>query len=147
MLSFLFLVSLCSCHQEPTQHSETNILQNSTYTTIPQNNAYINETYHYSIEIPEIIDQNCDIRSMDNRSEIDFLLKGTNDLVMAILTIPTQKYTPLHGRIQLYQTNEYTICLQLPTCGTLENENSRKLHNQLVEEAKKITPQAIHLLR
>lgn len=133
----IFALMLSSCHKKTGQCAET---------PIPQNNAYINENYRYSIEIPEIIDQNCDVHSSSDRSEIHFCLKDSNDIVMTILTIPDQEYREERGRIVLGKRDGYTICLALPTCGTLEKEDSRKLWISLVNAAGKITPQAVHFI-
>ena len=98
----IFALMLSSCHKKTGQCAET---------PIPQNNAYINENYRYSIEIPEIIDQNCDVHSSSDRSEIHFCLKDSNDIVMTILTIPDQEYREERGRIVLGKRDGYTICL------------------------------------
>lgn len=98
---------------------------------------YVNETYGYTLELPEKIYTACEVR--EQGGEVYFSLENDGDMVMAVISVPdAEKKEENLGLTELGSSNGFTTYLQLPTCGTLNNESNRELWTELCEEARTI---------
>ena len=104
-----------------------------------------NAMYGYAVEIPDALAENCTIEIEENGSEIRFLLKESGDFVAAVCTGPAeQELNP--GERELVRQTEYVVYLQLPTCGTLNQEEMRQLWENMIDETEQIQTDSIRLL-
>lgn len=100
---------------------------------------YVNPYYNYSIKLPSEIYYYCNVIENQNSSEIYFSLKQSNDMILAVLTVPDEKYNDeMLGTKFLGKKNGFTTYIQFPTCGTLNDESAREIWNNLIEKVHKI---------
>ena len=97
-----------------------------------------NAVYGYAVEIPDALAENCTIETEADGSDIRFLLKESGDFV-------AEQELNL-GERELVRQTEYVVYLQLPTCGTLNQEEIRQLWENMIDETEQIQPDSIRLL-
>lgn len=102
-------------------------------------NTYENEAFGYAVELPEKIVQSCEIEESEDGTEVYFSLKDGGDMVMMIRTVTDEEFQPSLGSQKLGSKDGLTTYMQLPTCGTLNNEKARDQWDKLVKEAGKIS--------
>ena len=96
-------------------------------------------------EIPDALAENCTIETEADGSEIRFLLKESGDFVAAVCTAPAEQELNL-GERELVRQTEYVVYLQLPTCGTLNQEEIRQLWENMIDETEQIQPDSVRSL-
>ena len=117
---------------------ENNLPQEAAKSREINEELYINETYGYSVKIPQKLYEACNVEEIQEGKEIYFGMKDGNDMVMTICTLPNEAYEEQLGMKWLSSNDKYTVYIQFPTCGTLNNEAVRDLWNQLIEEGQEI---------
>ena len=104
-----------------------------------------NAVYGYAVEIPDTLAENCTIETEADGSEIRFLLKESGDFVAAICTGPAEQELNL-GERELVRQAEYVVYLQLPTCGTLNQDEMRQLWEDMIDETEQIQADSVRSL-
>lgn len=101
--------------------------------------VYTSEAYNYTLRLPKDIYESCEAVESDN--EVYFSPLDESDMVMALVTVPDGEYSGAGqaGVTFLGSKNGYSTYLQLPTCGTLDNESLRETLEKLVSSASEIT--------
>ena len=63
----------------------------------------------------------------------------------AVCTAPAEQELNL-GERELVRQTEYVVYLQLPTCGTLNQEEIRQLWENMIDETEQIQPDSVRSL-
>lgn len=126
------LLSACSIEDRVEKSAEANGLIKQS----EEGKIYTNDTYGYALEVPAEIYNNCAID--EGEEAVYFNLKEGGDMIMAIMSISDAQYEEQIGTHFLDSKNGMTTYIQLPTCGTLNDEKNRSLWEKLCEQTLQI---------
>lgn len=112
--------------------------------------VYHNETWGYSLNVPEELSAACDLRESEDGKTVTFALKESGDMVAAVEAISADEWKsrqgPWLGACYLGETETEVFYLQLPTCGTLNQESVRDTWEKLMAQAGELGPEDFVLL-
>ena len=112
--------------------------------------VYNNEIWGYTLYLPEELAAVCDPRESEDGKSVSFVLKESGDMVAAVEAISKEEWIrqqgPWLGACYLGETETEVFYLQLPTCGTLNQESVRDTWEKLKALAGEMGPKDFILL-
>ena len=101
-----------------------------------------NAVYGYTLTVPDVLAEHCTVVTSEDGAEIQCLLKQSGDFVAAVCAAAEKEPFQL-GERELARGDGCVVYLQLPTCGTLNQEQVRELWQSMVDETEQLQADAI----